>query len=111
MNVVLVGTKLDLLTVKGHRQKNREVTREEAVAFAERMNLVGFIETTTLQKQKKEDINDCFRILAINHFDKTSPQMVSFVAGVLLLSEKDRPQSSYKGCKLIDECVSLTYYN
>ena len=49
LNIVLVGTKLDLINIQGPQRKQRQVTTAEAKNFAERMNLVGFIETSTKQ--------------------------------------------------------------
>ena len=47
----MVGTKLDLLTEDIPDRRPRKVSTAEAKAFAERMNLVGFIETSAKQKQ------------------------------------------------------------
>ena len=67
-----MGTKLDLVNLKGPGSNNieRRVSFQEAQDLAKRLNLAGFIETSAKQNQKMEDINDCFRILAVNKFGR-----------------------------------------
>ena len=67
-----MGTKLDLVNLKGPTSNNieRQVSFQEAQDLAKRLNLAGFIETSAKKNQKMEDINDCFRILAVNKFGR-----------------------------------------
>ena len=83
LNVVLVGTKVDLLD---NHEQNRQVTSIEAQNFAEKMNLAGFIELSTKLPEYKEEVNDCFRILVLNNFER-SKKHYGFAAGIALQSD------------------------
>jgi GTPase SAR1 family protein len=80
-NIILVGTKLDM-------EDERQVEYDEAIAMAEQLNLAGVIETSakTGSKDTTEDINDCFRILALNCFEKKT--------GIGILSEASNSEQN-----------------
>ena len=64
MNIVLVGTKLDL-----SKDKQRKISYREGLNLAKTLNIAGFIETSAKQSQMIEEVNDIFRILTILHFE------------------------------------------
>ncbi len=62
---MLVGTKLDL-------DIERQVLYFEALDLSQKLKLAGVIETSakTENTATKEDINDCFRIVALNIYQR-----------------------------------------
>lgn len=73
-NIVLVGTKLDLVS-----KSKREVTFKEAVDFANRLGLAGAVETSAKgendQEYYQKDIDDCFFMCACSCIDKTRREL------------------------------------
>jgi GTPase SAR1 family protein len=64
-NIVLVGTKTDLLS-----DHPRQVTFKEAIEFANKMGLAGVLETSSKLEHEKSNIEDSFYICACNCVSK-----------------------------------------
>lgn len=63
-----MGTKLDIVNQKDYK---RQVTSDEAIAFARKLSLSGFIETSAKDSKTlgmAEDVDDCFLLCAYNCF-------------------------------------------
>ena len=70
-NVILVGTKLDLVQKD---ESLRQVSFEEGLTLARRLNCAAFIETSSKDDKTigvMDGLNDSFLICAVNCYDMT----------------------------------------
>ena len=85
-NIVLVGTKADLLS-----EQPRQVSFKEAVEFANKMGLAGVLETSSKTEEELPNIEDSFYICACNCVNKAQRQQEAEEAR--RRSSKARPPS------------------
>ena len=83
-NIVLVGTKSDLLC-----EKDREVTFKEAVEFANQMGLSGVIETSSKLESEMQNIQDSFYICACKCVTKAEQQEEGLKASAMKKQESE----------------------
>ena len=71
-------------------EDERQVEYDEAIAMAEQLNLAGVIEVSAKNGSidTSEDINDCFKILALNCFEKSG--------GIGILSDASNSEQNMK---------------